>query len=179
MGHSHDILCCFRPTFFLENRARFSLQSPAPCCGGWASCSFLLVVCAWLALPLLCDFVLRQNRWLAYHDVDTLLQAVQSSVSHIDVHVVDGRATWSSGDQQDCGTQDVADSHFMPRVEFPRSFYQLFEDSAGTSDPVSSYAFDTAMATTLRWLDPSWGEDAYNFQVATPVEFIEAETVEA
>ena len=44
---------------------------------------------------------------------------------------------------------------------------------------IDTYAFETAMATALRWLDPTWGEDAYKFQVATPIEFIEAETVEA
>ena len=64
-------------------------------------------------------------------------------------------------------------------MEFPRPFYQLFEDSASKGDVISAYVFDTAMAATLRWLDPAWADDSYSFHVATPVEFIEADVVEA
>ncbi len=203
MGHTRDLWHCLRPDFFLQDSAdrraagapapaggRFSLRDPgtARCCGGRPSCSFLLVVCAWVALPLACDFAVRQNRWLADHDADSLLRAVQSSVPRIDVRVVDGRATWSqTDDDEDTGAASCAanpangggEHDCAPRVEFPRSFYQLFEDSASKVDVISTYVFDTGMAATLRWLDPAWADDSYSFHVATPVEFIEADVVEA
>ena len=210
MGHSRDLRLCLSPAFFLseERRRRFSLADTAGtarCCGGVSSCSYLLVVCAWLALPLACDFALRQNRWLADHDAHSLLRAVQSAVPRIDVRVVDGRATWSPArDAMDDGTDatsctaNLADGghrdcsgpaarrardgnalSFAPRVEFPRPFYQLFEDSVFKGDAISTWFFDTAMAATLRWLDPAWADDSYSFHVATPVEFIEGDIVEA
>ncbi len=204
MGHSHDLWHCVRPGFFLSETptgGRFSLRDPgtARCCGGRAACCFLLVVCAWVALPLACDFAVRQNRWLAHHDADSLLRAVQSAVPRIDVRVVDGRATWSqtdddegtgaascpgklaNGGEHDCDGR-ASDGNALllaPRVEFPRPFYQLFEDSASKGDVISAYVFDTGMAATLRWLDPAWADDSYRFHVATPVEFVEADVVEA
>jgi len=186
LRHSRDFARCFRPGFFTDGGGgdcdaprRFSLQQPAPCCGGRATCCFLLVVCGWVALPLTCEFALRQNGWLAAYDAASLLAAAQASVPSLDVRVVDGHASWvlPPGERD---PRAPPSAQTAPRAEFPRPYYQLFEPPLpGKGDVISTYLFDAAMAAMLRWLDPDWGDDSYNFQVATPVEFIDAELVEA
>ena len=175
MQHTRDLAACLRPAFYVRGgaRRRFSLERAAPCCGGRACLAFLATVCGWVALPLAVDFAARNNGWLAAHDAGSLLRSAQAAVPALELRVVDGNASWA-------GEDPAAGRDGPPlRAEFPRSYYELFEDPPAHADVVATYFFEVAMAHTLRYLDPSWGDDANNFRVATPVEFIAGETVEA